>query len=165
MPSHVTSLIHVVVIHSHRPPGGWLAQQARDLMPWTAALLDEVNTTAVASDWLREWRFNSSGSPAFREMALEKEANATLPQRIPRRIWQTVGSSATVAIERTPHLSRWWLLNPEYDYHLLSERDCTSFVHAVAPPWWRWVYGMRAPSHTAQRNAASCKRCYMIPKL
>ena len=51
-----------------------------------------------------------------------------------------MGTDAATAVNSTPGLNDWWRLNPEYEYFLLSEKDCVSLVRQAAPLWWQWAY-------------------------
>ena len=63
-------------------------------------------------------------------------------QTIPRVIFQ-VGATAESALKKHEKwMQTWWTLNPEYDYMLLSDEDCDSFVGAHASDDERRAYGV-----------------------
>ena len=91
----------------------------------------------AAEAWLRVWQ-RAHEPPLFRAAV---SSVPDVAQRVPRRIFQTVGSDAAAAAASNSSLvSAWWRLNPEYEYHLLEERDCSSFVRAAATAEQRRAY-------------------------
>lgn len=61
--------------------------------------------------------------------------------RIPQQIFHCVRSNAAeFARNGIQFIHAWRQLNPEFDYHLFEEQDCTSFVNRVASPAERWAY-------------------------
>ena len=94
--------------------------------------------TASALAWLNAWRRAHAGNPVFRP------GNASgmdlPPQRLPRRLFQTVNAGAPDFAAKSKLLRIWRDLNPEYDWHLFSESDCSAFVRRVADPEQAWAY-------------------------
>ena len=94
--------------------------------------------TASALAWLNEWQRAQAGNPVFRP------GNASgmdlPPQRLPRRLFQTVNAGVPEFAAKSKLLRIWRDLNPEYDWHLFSESDCSAFVRRVADPEQAWAY-------------------------
>ena len=111
---------------TRRPPGGWAAERARTLLPFVRPLLESDDTAAAAANWLRMYRDAQAGTAGYRPATVTAP-----PQRIPRLIWQTVGTDAELAVNRTPGMAVWWELNPDYDYYLGSSDAAYS---PVSPP-------------------------------
>ena len=123
-----------------RPKGGWVQADIAALLrnigepknPSRAAL-----PTAVAVAWLERWR-QTHRPPVYRPGSYPTHS---LPaQRIPRRIFQTVKTDAAATVAASPLIRTWLTLNPEYEYHLLEEVDCQSFVDTVGTASQRQAY-------------------------
>ena len=81
-----------------------------------------------AMEWVARWQ-QAHMPPQFRAANLSVPRS---PQTIPQFILQ-VGATAESALKKHEKwMQTWWTLNPEYDYMLLSDADCDSFVE-VAP--------------------------------
>lgn len=92
----------------------------------------------AAIEWLRSWQNAHTDSAAFRRANASSPARP--PQRVPRQIFHTIDVNASAFVASSDLLSAWRSLNPEYDWHLFDEADCTAFVEAVAAPKQRWAY-------------------------
>ena len=66
-------------------------------------------------------------------------------QVVPRVIWQT-WKDAKPGVKRFEGMNSMVLVNPEYDYVLMTDEDCLRFMCKYAEPDTLRAYQVRAPA-------------------
>ena len=97
------------------------------------------SSLVAANRWLVDWQRKHAAKSVFRPSS---RSNATIagPQRVPRNVFHTVNANASEFVARSELLSAWRELNPEYDWHVFEEVDCTHFVDNIATATQRLTY-------------------------
>lgn len=85
-----------------------------------SAPADGSNTT---HQWLIDWRVRVNGSRQYRAPCQPSWHGV-----IPAHIFQLSYLPDEELAANGMHMRRWWELNPDWHYHLFSERDCITFV-------------------------------------
>ena len=108
--------------------GGVRAADSAALAPPHAAVAGTMVGQAAPQQWLIDWR--------ERVNALQYHAPLTRPWRglIPPNLFQLSYLPEQELALNGAFMRGWWVLNPDFHYHLLSEADCSDFVQRFVRP-------------------------------
>ena len=114
---------------------------ATAILLWSKLSVTRVSAHAPADgsnathQWLIDWRVRVNGSRQYRAPSQPSWHGV-----IPAHIFQLSNLPDEELAANGMQMRKWWELNPDWHYHLFSERDCIEFVHRFGYDEERAVY-------------------------